>query len=56
VKSQIMQCEKCDAYVALLIFVDNAWSPDRLEDYAQMMYKNYSGVVSPNRRNLSNRS
>jgi hypothetical protein len=47
VKSQIMQCEKCDAYVALLIFADNAWSPDRLEDYAQMMYKNYSQMDLP---------
>jgi hypothetical protein len=42
VESQIIQCEKCDAYVAMLIFAENAKSPDRLEDYAQRMYKHYS--------------
>ena len=47
VKSQIMQCEKCDAYVAMLIFADNALTPDRLEDYAQMMYPNYSKMGLP---------
>jgi hypothetical protein len=30
-ESQIMQCEKCDAYVAVLIFADNAWTPDVLK-------------------------
>ncbi|MCK5507266.1 MAG: hypothetical protein KAI50_01955 [Desulfobacterales bacterium] len=29
------------------IFADNAWTPDRLEDYAQMMYPNYSEVGLP---------
>ena len=47
VKSQIMQCVKCDAYVAMLIFADNAWTPDCLEDYAQMMYSNYSEMGLP---------
>ena len=47
VKSQIMQCAKCDAYVAMLIFADNAWTPDRLEDYARMMYSNYSEMGLP---------
>jgi hypothetical protein len=27
VKSQIMQCSKCGAYVAMLIFADNAFTP-----------------------------
>ncbi len=47
VKSQIMQCVKCDAYVAMLIFADDALTPDRLEDYAQMMYSNYSEMALP---------
>jgi hypothetical protein len=47
VKSQIMQCVKCEAYVAMLIFADNALTPDRLEDYAQMMYPNYSRMGLP---------
>lgn len=47
VRSQIMQCAKCDAYVAMLIFADNAWTPDRLEDYARMMYSNYSEMGLP---------
>jgi len=42
VMSKLMQCEKCGAYVATLIFPDNAWTPDRLEDYARMMYSEYS--------------
>jgi hypothetical protein len=47
VESQIIQCEKCDAYVAMLIFAENARSPDRLEDYAQRMYPNYSKMGLP---------
>ncbi len=47
VESQILQCERCDACVAMLIFADKAWSPDRLEDYAQMMYKDYSQMDLP---------
>lgn len=47
VESQIMQCEKCDAYVAVLIFADNAWTPDVLEDYARMMYSSYSKMDLP---------
>ncbi len=47
VKSQIMQCVKCDAHIAMLIFADNAWTLDRLEDYAQMMYPNYSEMGLP---------
>lgn len=47
VKSQIMQCVKCDADVAVLIYADNAWALDRLEDCAQMMYPNYSEMGLP---------
>ncbi len=47
VKNQIMQCINCDAYVAMLIFADNALTPDRLEDYARMMYPNYSKMDLP---------
>jgi len=47
VESRIMQCVKCDAYVAMLIFADNAWTPDCLEDYARMMYPEYSKVNLP---------
>ena len=38
VASKLMQCNHCDAFVAMLIFADDALSPDRLEDYARMMY------------------
>lgn len=47
VESKIMQCEKCDAYVAMLIFAEDARTPDRLEDYARMMYPEYSKVNLP---------
>jgi hypothetical protein len=47
VKSQVMQCVKCGAHVAMLIFADNAWTPDHLEDYARMMYPNYSKMGLP---------
>ena len=47
VKNMILKCEACDGYVGLLIFADNAWSPDRLEDYARMTYKEYSQMDLP---------
>jgi hypothetical protein len=34
-------------YVAVLIFADNAWTPDVLEDYARMMYSSYSNMDLP---------
>lgn len=46
VASKFMQCNHCDAFVAMLIFADDASSPDRLEDYARMMYAEFA------RRNL----
>jgi hypothetical protein len=50
VESQIMLCEECGAYVAVLIFADNAWTPDVLEDYARMMYSSYLKMDLPIRR------
>ncbi len=42
VASRLLQCNHCDAFVAMLIFADDALSPDRLEDYARMMYKEFA--------------
>ncbi|MBM3282953.1 hypothetical protein FJY90_01740 [Candidatus Gottesmanbacteria bacterium] len=36
--SQLIQCEKCRANVALLIFADDATDRGGLEDYARLMY------------------
>lgn len=38
IKSKLMQCERCDAGVALLIFADRATDHGGLEDYARKMY------------------
>ena len=38
VESKMMQCERCDAGVALLIFADQATDHGGLEDYARKMY------------------
>ncbi len=38
VESKMMQCEQCDAGVALLIFADQATDHGGLEDYARKMY------------------
>jgi len=38
VASTLMQCERCDANVALLIFADDATDRGGLEDYARLMY------------------
>ncbi|MEK7396096.1 MAG: hypothetical protein AAB116_04070 [Candidatus Poribacteria bacterium] len=34
-----MQCETCGAFVALLIFADNAIDSGGLEDHARLMYQ-----------------
>jgi hypothetical protein len=39
VESKLMQCERCDAGVALLIFAPGATDLGRFEDYARRMYK-----------------
>ena len=38
VASKLMQCETCEAGVALLIFADEATDAGGLEDYARLMY------------------
>lgn len=38
VASRLLQCNHCNAYVAMLIFAEDAHTPDRLEDYARLMY------------------
>jgi len=38
VESEHIQCERCDAMVALLIFADQATDPGGLEDYARLMH------------------
>jgi hypothetical protein len=39
VESKMMQCERCDAGVALLIFAVHATDHGDLEDYARKMYR-----------------
>ncbi len=39
VESKLMQCEHCDAGVALLLFADQATDHGGLEDYARKMYR-----------------
>ena len=46
IESKLMQCQRCDAFVAMLIFAPNATDPGRFEDYAHKMYPEYT------RRNL----
>jgi hypothetical protein len=38
IESKLMQCEHCNAGVALLIFADDATDHGDLEDYARLMY------------------
>jgi len=38
VANKLMQCERCGAFVALLIFADDATDRGGLEDYARLMY------------------
>jgi hypothetical protein len=38
VESKLIQCERCGAGVALLIFAPGATGPGRFEDYARKMY------------------
>lgn len=38
IASKLMQCETCDAAVALLIFAEGAYTLGELEDYARLMY------------------
>jgi len=38
VESKLMQCCRCDAFVAVLVFVPGATDAGRFEDYARLMY------------------
>ncbi len=42
VESKLMQCWTCDAFVAMLVFAPGATDAGRFEDYARMMYPEYS--------------
>ena len=46
IESKLIPCERCGAMVALLIFAPEATDPGRFEDYARLMYPEYT------RRNL----
>ena len=41
-ESKIVQCSRCGAFVALLVFAPGATNARRLEDYARLMYPEYS--------------
>jgi len=47
IESKMMQWVRCDAFVAMQIFADDAKIPDRLEDYARLMYPTYLKVNLP---------
>jgi hypothetical protein len=42
VESKLMQCHTCDAFVAMLVFAPDATDEGRFEDYARLMYPEYS--------------
>lgn len=47
VPSKVLQCLRCKAPVAMLIFADDARTPDRLEDVARMMYPQVAKLKVP---------
>lgn len=47
IETKMMQCERCDAGVALLIFAPEATDPGRFEDYARKMYPEYTRLDLP---------
>ncbi len=47
VATKLMQCERCEANVALLIFADDAKDRGGLEDYARMMYPKVAELNVP---------
>jgi hypothetical protein len=47
VESQMMQCERCEAGVALLIFAARATDHGGLEDYARKMYPQVTRLNLP---------
>lgn len=42
VESKLMQCPRCDGFVAMLVFAPGATDAGRFEDYARLMYPEYS--------------
>ncbi|MGH9396900.1 MAG: hypothetical protein ACRD18_08640 [Terriglobia bacterium] len=42
-----MQCERCNAVVAMLIFAPKATDPGHFEDYARKMYPEYTRLNLP---------
>lgn len=47
IESKLMQCTRCDAGVALLIFAPEATSAGHFEDYARKMYAEYTRLNLP---------
>ena len=42
-----MQCSRCNAFVAMLVFAPGATDAGRFEDYARLMYPEYSSRNVP---------
>ena len=42
VESKLMQCPKCDGFVAMLVYAHGATDTARLQDYARLMYPEYA--------------
>lgn len=47
VKSEIMPCHHCGAPTAMMIIVENAFTVDRLEDHARLMYAKFKELNIP---------
>ena len=47
IESKHVQSEKCDAFVAMLIYAEGARSVGQLEDYARLMYPQVKEVNLP---------
>ncbi|HEY5865151.1 MAG TPA: hypothetical protein VI542_06300, partial [Candidatus Tectomicrobia bacterium] len=47
IESKRMQCERCNAGVARLIFADDATDHGGLEDYARLMYAQMQATDLP---------
>ena len=41
-RGKLMQCRTCDGFVAMLVFAPGATDAGRFEDYARLMYPEYS--------------
>ena len=47
IESKLIPCDRCATMVALLIFAPEATDPGRFEDYARLMYPEYSRLNLP---------